>query len=121
MRVVIAPDCFGGTLTAAQAAEAIAEGWGRQRPDDDLVLLPMWMLSGAVFPPSGAPVWLRAVMRMNPVTYGVAAVRECLSPRGASPVDGLPGAGVCLAIVAGFGFVLFALSARSAARYEAVA
>ncbi len=87
----------------------------------NLVLLPMWMLSGAVFPPSGAPVWLRAVMRMNPVTYGVAAVRECLSPRGASPVDGLPGAGVCLAIVAGFGFVLFALSARSAARYEAVA
>jgi glycerate kinase len=41
VRVVIAPDCFGGTLSAASAAEAVAEGWGRARPGDDLVLVPM--------------------------------------------------------------------------------
>ena len=41
MRVVIAPDCFTGTLSAARAAEALADGWRRTRPDDELVLLPM--------------------------------------------------------------------------------
>jgi glycerate kinase len=39
--VVIAPDKFKGTLTAASAAEAMAEGWRSARPDDDVVLLPM--------------------------------------------------------------------------------
>ena len=41
MRVLIAPDCFSGTLSAAQAAEAIADGWRRTAPDDDLTLLPL--------------------------------------------------------------------------------
>jgi len=41
MRVLIAPDKFAGTLTAVQAAEAIAAGWGRQAPDDELDLAPM--------------------------------------------------------------------------------
>lgn len=41
MRVVIAPDSFGGTLSARGAAEAIAAGWRRARPDDDLRLVPM--------------------------------------------------------------------------------
>ncbi len=41
MRVLIAPDSFTGTLTAAQAAGALAEGWARQAPDDDLELCPL--------------------------------------------------------------------------------
>lgn len=41
MKVVVAPDSFGGTLTPRQAAEAIAEGWGRARPDDDLRVVPL--------------------------------------------------------------------------------
>ncbi len=41
MRVVIAPDKFAGTLSAAQAAEAIARGWRRQAPGDQLDLVPM--------------------------------------------------------------------------------
>lgn len=41
MRVVIAPDKFAGTLTAAQAAQAMADGWSRARPDDEIVALPM--------------------------------------------------------------------------------
>ncbi|MCC5950452.1 MAG: glycerate kinase, partial [Nitriliruptoraceae bacterium] len=32
--VVIAPDGFGGTLSAGEAADAIATGWRRVRPDD---------------------------------------------------------------------------------------
>ena len=41
MRVVIAPDKFAGTLTAVEAARAIAEGWRRRAPDDELDLVPM--------------------------------------------------------------------------------
>lgn len=41
MRVVIAPDGFGGTLTARQAAAAIAAGWREARPDDQLLERPM--------------------------------------------------------------------------------
>ncbi|MGH2660036.1 MAG: glycerate kinase family protein [Actinomycetota bacterium] len=37
----MAPDKFRGTLTAAQAARAIAAGWRRARPDDDVVEVPM--------------------------------------------------------------------------------
>lgn len=40
MRVVIAPDCFGDTLTAAQAARAIAAGWRSSRAGDTLVEAP---------------------------------------------------------------------------------
>ncbi len=41
MRVLIAPDKFRGTLTAAQAARAVATGWRRARPGDELMLVPM--------------------------------------------------------------------------------
>jgi glycerate kinase len=41
LRVLIVPDKFKGTLTAMDAAEAIARGWCRARPDDELELLPM--------------------------------------------------------------------------------
>lgn len=41
MRVVVAPDSFGGTLTATAAAEAIAAGWRGVAPTDELTLLPL--------------------------------------------------------------------------------
>jgi glycerate kinase len=40
-RVLIVPDKFKGTLTAQEAAQAIAIGWLRSRPQDRLELLPM--------------------------------------------------------------------------------
>jgi glycerate kinase len=41
VRVLIAPDKFAGTLTAVEAARAIADGWARQAPGDELDLAPM--------------------------------------------------------------------------------
>ena len=41
VHVVIAPDCFTGTLTATQAAEAMAAGWHDTAPGDALTLLPL--------------------------------------------------------------------------------
>ena len=40
-KVLVAPDKFKGTLTALQAAEAIAAGWRKARPADELILLPI--------------------------------------------------------------------------------
>ena len=41
MRVVFAPDKFAGTLSAVEAAAAMARGWARRSPDDELVQVPM--------------------------------------------------------------------------------
>ncbi|WP_390888005.1 glycerate kinase family protein [Candidatus Mycobacterium wuenschmannii] len=40
MRLLIAPDSFGDTLTAVQAAAAIAAGWNRVRPGDRIIVAP---------------------------------------------------------------------------------
>src|SRR5258707_1898733 len=42
----------------------------------NIILIPLWMLSGAMFPASGASGWLRFFMRANPLTYGVDALRN---------------------------------------------
>ena len=41
MRVLIAPDCFTGTLSAGEAAAAIADGWRRGAPADHLAVVPL--------------------------------------------------------------------------------
>jgi glycerate 2-kinase len=41
LRILVVPDKFKGTLTASQAAQAMASGWLASRPDDVLELLPM--------------------------------------------------------------------------------
>lgn len=41
VRVLVAPDKFAGTLTAVEAAEAIAAGWRERAPHDDVVTVPM--------------------------------------------------------------------------------
>jgi ABC-2 type transport system permease protein len=46
----------------------------------NLFLIPLWLLSGALFPISGASIWLRVLMRINPLTYGVEALRQLLYP-----------------------------------------
>lgn len=44
----------------------------------NLFLVPMWLLSGALFPAAGASSWLGWVMKLNPLTYGVSAVRNAM-------------------------------------------
>jgi glycerate kinase len=41
MRVLIAPDGFGGTLTAEEAASAVRAGWLRAAPGDDVRACPL--------------------------------------------------------------------------------
>ncbi|MCZ6876352.1 MAG: ABC transporter permease [bacterium] len=44
----------------------------------NLILMPIWLLSGAFFPSTGVPYWLVWVMWINPLTYGMAVLRRCL-------------------------------------------
>src|SRR5882757_5561257 len=44
----------------------------------NLILIPIWMLSGAFFPVDGAPFWLQLTMRLNPLTYAMSALRQGL-------------------------------------------
>jgi len=46
----------------------------------NLVLIPLWLGSGALFPVSGASGWLRFLMLLNPLTYGVDMLRNGLFP-----------------------------------------
>ena len=44
----------------------------------NLFLIPLWLLSGSLFPMEGAPAWLRGAMAINPLTYSVSATRLML-------------------------------------------
>lgn len=46
----------------------------------NMLLIPLWLLSGALFPLSGAAGWMRFCMMLNPLTYGVEALRGSLFP-----------------------------------------
>jgi ABC-2 type transport system permease protein len=46
----------------------------------NLFLIPLWLLSGALFPMTGASGWIRVLMYINPLTYGVEALRTLLYP-----------------------------------------
>ncbi|MCB9770439.1 MAG: ABC transporter permease [Candidatus Omnitrophica bacterium] len=75
----------------------------------NMVMIPMWLLSGAFFPQEGAFVWVRWIMAINPLTYGVAAVRHCLYWGEPMPTS-LPGLPLSLAGITLFGTILFVLS-----------
>ena len=41
LTVLIAPDSFKGSLTSVEVARALATGWTRARPDDEIVIAPL--------------------------------------------------------------------------------
>ncbi len=43
-----------------------------------LLLMPMWLLSGALFPPSGAAPWLATVMSINPLTWATRCIASSI-------------------------------------------
>ncbi|HZF10426.1 MAG TPA: ABC transporter permease [Thermoanaerobaculia bacterium] len=74
----------------------------------NVVLLPMWLLSGSFFPLAGAPRWLSLLMRINPLTYGIAALRGVIGGGGGDgatvAIPLLP-----IGITAGMALVAFAV------------
>src|ERR1700685_2859117 len=80
----------------------------------NLFLIPLWLLSGALFPLSGASGWLRLVMRLNPLTYGVEALRVLLYPESPTVLP-LPASIAALALftVFMFGLCFFRVNRRT--------
>ncbi|MBI4443915.1 MAG: ABC transporter permease [Acidobacteria bacterium] len=72
----------------------------------NLVLIPMWLLSGALFPASGASAWIQWIMRLNPLTYGVAALRRMLYGNSIAVSGDVAPLGLSLEITALFGLLL---------------
>jgi len=75
----------------------------------NLFLFPMWLLSGAVFPPEKAVAWIQVVMVANPLTYGVAALRRILTGEG-------PDLSFSLGVTAAFALAMFGLAVVFARR-----
>jgi len=73
----------------------------------NLFLIPLWLLSGSMFPLSGASIWIRWLMRINPLTYGTEALRSLLFPGSASTDLSLS---ANFAVLASFTLAMFALS-----------
>ncbi|HXM19901.1 MAG TPA: ABC transporter permease [Terriglobales bacterium] len=80
----------------------------------NLFLIPLWLLSGALFPLSGASGWLRLLMRLNPLTYGVEALRVLLYPESPTVLP-LPASIAALALftIFIFGLCFFRVNRRT--------
>lgn len=73
-------------------------------------LMPMWLLSGSFFPAGGAG-WLSWVMAFNPLTYGVAGLRQLMYWNFPGMGDnGLPSLPVCVGVTLLFCLVTTAVS-----------
>jgi ABC-2 type transport system permease protein len=84
----------------------------------NLILLPIWLLSGAFFPRSGVTPWLSWLMQVNPLTYAMAALRRCLyfgSPAGVGRVPALAPSLLVTALFCALTF-LFAIRAARQSR-----
>jgi ABC-2 type transport system permease protein len=87
-------------------------------------LLPMWLLSGAFFPANGNG-WLAWIVRLNPLTYGVAGLRHHLqfpertsgptTAAAALPLDGLPSEPLCWIVSLAFAAAMLAAAWRISA------
>ncbi len=86
----------------------------------NLILIPLWLLSGAFFPATGLPGWLRWPMRLNPLTYGMGALRHALYLADGPGSHSYAGAGYAALIMAGFALVIFLAAVCSARRATAI-
>jgi ABC-2 type transport system permease protein len=77
----------------------------------NLVLMPLWMMSGALFPTAKSHGWIRALMTVNPMTYSLAALRHAMGLTGGEA--NLPSFGVSLGVTAAFAVLFIYLSIRS--------
>ena len=78
----------------------------------NLGLMPMWFLSGALFPSQGASGWLRMLMTINPLTYGVSLARRALYAGSATGLAGQPSTALSLLVT-----ILFAALTIGASVY----
>jgi len=74
----------------------------------NIFLLPLWLLSGTLFSQESAQGLVYWLMKLNPLTYGLAALRYGFYPAGSPWLAGLPDEGLCYAVTLASGLLLFA-------------
>jgi len=85
----------------------------------NLLMFPLVFLSPVMFPVEQLPGWLATLVKINPVSYGVDAIRQAVmgveasAPFGIYLFDYRMGIGLDVAVVALFGSVILALAIRS--------
>lgn len=91
-----------------------------------LIIMPMFFLSGALFPLSGLPTWLHVATLLDPLTYAVDPMRRAVLAHGSEAVS-IPGVTwsgwtvptiVELAIVAVTGVLALVIAAREFGKPE---
>lgn len=82
----------------------------------NLILIPIWLLSGAVFPGTGASIWLEWIMRLNPLSYGVAALRHSLYLHDPAAIGPAPAVLPSIAVMVAFCAVTFWAATATARR-----
>lgn len=84
----------------------------------NLVLFPLWILSGAMYPAEGLHPVLASIVRFNPLSYAVAALRRALyggaTPAGAGP--GVGGQALEWSVLVGAALAMIVLASRAARR-----
>lgn len=80
-----------------------------------VLLLPLWILSGAMFPPTENTL-MATVMRFNPLSYAAAGVRRALYGGSLPGVSGSASPSLELAVMAGMFILAVFLSARACRR-----
>lgn len=81
----------------------------------NLFLLPLWFLSGAMFPIEGASPVLRWLMVVNPVSYAVSGIRHGLYGFDGAPAV-LASPAACLAVTVGFAVVMMGIAVATVRR-----
>jgi ABC-2 type transport system permease protein len=79
---LLASAAFASLLALALTALGYVIAWPMDSTQGfhaimSVFLLPMWLLSGAFFPGEGSR-WMEWVIRLNPLTYGVAGLRRLM-------------------------------------------
>jgi ABC-2 type transport system permease protein len=82
----------------------------------NLFLMPMWFLSGALFPAEGALGGLGWVMRLNPLTYGLAALRRAMYWYDAAASTTMPPLGLSLGVTLVFAAAMFVIAGAIAGK-----
>jgi ABC-2 type transport system permease protein len=82
----------------------------------NLILIPIWLLSGAFFPRAGAPRWLQSIMSVNPLTYAMALLRGSLYLRNFEFGASAGQTGLAVAVTIGFAALMLMLAVSVARR-----
>ena len=84
----------------------------------NFLMMPMFFLSGALFPLVGLPVWMTVLTRVDPASYGIDPIRRTVlgpaAERTAMTIgDRIVPIGVEALVVLAFGTVMLAIAARA--------